>query len=169
MLEPTASKLKPRSKKSAVRESDLIISEYKKLTPKKFIEQKVAFLATITDAEAGALVEKWGDLIDIMNPLEADAKACKEIIQAVGIRLKKEEHTGGSFSVTLGSTSGTNITKTNAEIIEILRKQKKGHLVETFFKFQVGEARKIMGDAFIDSISETVTTPYTKVNSPVRK
>lgn len=126
-------------------------------------------MSTVTEAEAEALVEKWGGLLDIMAPLEADAKACKEIIQAVGKRIKKEEHVGGSFSVTLGSTSGTNITKTNQEIIAMLVKQKKGHLIETFFKFQVGEARKIMGDAFIESISETTTEPYTRVGSPVRK
>lgn len=132
-------------------------------------EEIQAILATLTLEQAEALTDYWGAMIESVAVVNKTIESCKSL---VGDFMKKNKITsliGDVFETGTGSSSSTTIKATVPEIIEILRKDKKLHLLDTVLSVSVGNARKALGDAFMDSISTTEVKAFATVKTPKRK
>lgn len=139
-----------------------LLAEYKKAT------DPAAFVSAITSKEAALLTDHWGTLIETVAPIDKDISTCAAILKEYALSKKIPEVKAEQFSIESGSSTSTEITATIAEIIEWLKKNKKMHLLDSVLGLKVTDARKLLGDSFMNSISKSVTTPYSTLKKPKR-
>ena len=138
---------------------------------KKFLSKtdQQQILETLTERQAELLVDYWGSLNETIKPIQEQAEACKEIIKYYVQTNKVPIIQGEIYKSQAGSSSETIIEKSIEEIIEILRKTKKLHLIESIFKVSISDTKKALGDAFIQSIGKVVPKPFHSIGTPKKR
>lgn len=138
---------------------------------KKFLSKtdQQQILETLTETQAELLVDYWGSLNESIKPIQEQADACKEIIKHYVQTNKVPLIEGEVYKSEAGSSSETIIEKSIEEIIEILRKSKKLHLIESIFKVSISDTKKALGEAFIQSIGRVVPKPFNSIGTPKKR
>lgn len=138
---------------------------------KKFLSKtdQQQILENMTERQAELLVDYWGSLNETIKPVQEQAEACKEIIKHYVQTNKVPLIQGEIYKSEAGSSSETIIEKSIEEIIEILRKSKKLHLIESIFKVSISDTKKALGDAFIQSIGKVIPKPFHSIGTPKKK
>lgn len=132
-------------------------------------EESQEILESLTLQQVTALTDYWGMLIESVAPTNKLIESCKAMVGFFMKDKKMGELSGEIFETGTGSSSSTTITATVPEIIEKLRKDKKLHLLDTVLSVNLGNTRKALGDAFVDSISTTEVKAFASVKTPKRK
>ena len=116
------------------------------------------------------MIDYWGELLESIEPINLLMATCKTMATPYIMNNNIQNITGKVFESGLTKAmSNTEITSSVADIVEILRKQKKLHLLDTVFKVAIGDTRKALGDAFIETIGETKTSKPSGIRSPKRR